>query len=105
MNGKNVRVIQRRSSACFLLEATHTVFIFGELGRQYFERDSPTEIHILSQVNLAHSTRANLGTNLVAAQSCAGGQGHKSNCRIVRFGVRRYLGTAHSNVVKPTALE
>src|SRR5438309_3851468 len=41
-DGQDVRMVQRRGSPRFLLKATHTLFIPGETGRQYFERDSAT---------------------------------------------------------------
>src|SRR5215831_13686529 len=58
VNREDVRVVERRGGAGFLLEAAQTIRIRGELGRQYFDGDLPTESWIFSQIDLTHSTCA-----------------------------------------------
>src|SRR5262245_7800012 len=58
VNGEDVRVVEGRSSARFLLKAQHALAILSEFLRQQFERDLSPESRILGQVNLTHSARA-----------------------------------------------
>src|SRR4030095_11724483 len=91
---KDVGMVQTGSSLCFLDEATHALGVRSNLGMENLQSNRAIELGIVGEIDFAHATRTNLGTNLVAAQSCAGGQGHRFP-RMARFWVRHRLrGTA-----------
>src|SRR5258708_28103161 len=54
----DVRVVQRRCGACFLLETTQTFTILDETSREEFQRYLAMELSIFSQINRSHSTFA-----------------------------------------------
>src|SRR5437588_12602918 len=64
-DGQDVWVVQRRGRPRFLLKAPHALVIPGETNRQYFDRDFATQAHIFGQVNVPHSTSADVFENLV----------------------------------------
>ena len=76
VDGEDVRVIERRGGAGFLLEAAQTVGITGELGGQHLDRDLATESRVFCQIDLAHSAGAELRDNLIMIEACARGNDH-----------------------------
>ena len=73
-------MIQRGNSPRFLQEATHAV-VASEIVRQNLQSDLAIELGVLGQVDLTHSTRAELGADFIAANSCA-----RVNCHAVILG-------------------
>src|SRR5215475_303106 len=67
MNREDVRMIQGRSCACFLLKATQPVFIPGELAPQQFECDPSTQTTIMRQKHFAHTTVSKEAYDFVVA--------------------------------------
>src|SRR5215475_11005449 len=76
VNREDVRVVERRGGAGFLLEAEQTVRILGELGGQDFDGDLATESRVFGQIDLAHSACAELRYNLIMVEACAWGNDH-----------------------------
>src|SRR5262245_18950283 len=66
-NGDDVRMVERRGRARFLLEALHPLLISSELLRQEFERQLTSEPGILREINFSHSARPQKRKNLVSA--------------------------------------
>src|SRR5438309_1769572 len=64
-DGQNVWVVQRRGRPRFLLKASHPLVVPGETSRQYLDRDFATQAHIFGQVNVTHSSGADVVENLV----------------------------------------
>src|SRR5262245_9094030 len=58
INGEDVRVVESRSGARFLLKSQRSLAILSESLWQQFERDLAPEPRVLGQVNLSHSARA-----------------------------------------------
>jgi hypothetical protein len=56
MNGANVRMIQRGSSARFQPESLECLWITGKLIRQKLECHSPAEFDVLRAINYSHSS-------------------------------------------------
>lgn len=73
---KNVRVIQRRGGARFLLEAAQSVGISRECRRQNFDRDIAHEPRIARSIDFAHAARADERADLIRAEVCAGWNRH-----------------------------
>src|ERR1051326_1689916 len=62
VDGQNVWMIECRSGFGFLHKAPHAIpGIVSDFGRLDFECDFSIELRIVSEVNLAHATRAELG--------------------------------------------
>jgi len=70
---RDVRMVERGCGSCFLSKAAHPILIAREFGRQNLQRDFSIELHILRQIHFAHSTRADLRADFIAAQSSANG--------------------------------
>src|SRR5215813_9871336 len=76
VNREDVRVVERRGGAGFLLEAAQAVRIPGELGGQQLDGDLATESRVFGQIDLAHSAGAKLRNNLIMVEACAWGYDH-----------------------------
>jgi hypothetical protein len=76
VNRKNVGMVQSARGTCLLLEATQSFRVIRIGSGKNFDRDIPAQLRVSSDVNLAHSTLANLRADFVAAQSCAWCEGH-----------------------------
>ena len=74
INREDVRMIERRGCAGFLLKAAHTVSVACEAGGQDFERDQTTEPRITREIDFAHAARTELALNFIAAEFLSGGQ-------------------------------
>src|SRR5262245_53692587 len=58
INSEDVRMVEGRSGARFLLKSQHSLAIMSEFLRQQFERDLAPEPRVFCQVNLSHPARA-----------------------------------------------
>src|SRR5207244_3409356 len=76
INMSNVRMVKRRCGLSFANEALHSVAIDGNLSGQNLQCNFTIQLSILRQIHFAHSTRANLCADFVAAEFCAGGETH-----------------------------
>src|ERR1051325_8489024 len=65
VNSDDVRVIECGSSLRFPLETLQAIAVIDNFSRKNFERYFAIEPHVLSQINLAHSTRPDLAGNAV----------------------------------------
>src|ERR1051325_7007159 len=64
INRDDIRVIQCRSGARFLLKAAQAIGVFGEGRRQNLERHVAAEPAVVSQINFAHPAATNERKNL-----------------------------------------
>src|SRR2546421_13057326 len=78
VNRDDVRVIERRSRVCFLIETAETIAVLGEPFSENFDGDLSTQARVFRQVNLAHPAFANLCADFVTAEFCAGTKSHYS---------------------------
>jgi hypothetical protein len=58
VDGDDVRMIQSRSGASFLLETAQPGFVTVERFGQELERDAAAQTCVLSQIHIAHPARA-----------------------------------------------
>jgi len=65
MNGDDVRVIQGRRGARFLLESAQAIFVAREFPGQNLEGDPPPQARIFGEVDFAHPASADLFDNPV----------------------------------------
>ena len=65
VDGDDVGVVERRDGTGLLLEAAEAVGIVREARREHFDRNVAAEARVAGAVDLAHSTFANLGKDLV----------------------------------------
>jgi hypothetical protein len=68
VDGQNVRVVQTRCGKGLTFEALQSIFVGGEIRMQDFDGDSPGQIEVVGEVDLAHATRTQRGANLVATK-------------------------------------
>ena len=68
MDGRDVRMIERRRRLRFLNKTPHPVLIGGQVGRKNFQRNFPIEFRVLGQIHLAHPARADLRDDAVMRQ-------------------------------------
>src|SRR5258706_5093471 len=61
----DVRVIQCRCGACFLLETTQTFSILDETSREEFQRYLSMELSVFSEIDLSHPAFAQQRNNLI----------------------------------------
>ena len=73
----DVRMIQRRGGAGFLLEPRKPVGFCGDLGKQHLQRDAAIQLPIAREIYLPHATRAEQVNNLETAELRAGRQRHR----------------------------
>ncbi len=66
----DVRVVERRRGARFLLEAPDRVGVAGERGPQQLHRDLAAKPGVVRQVDLAHPAAADQRQHLVGADPC-----------------------------------
>ena len=72
----DVRMLQSRRRACFLLESTEPLGVGGHFLGQYFDRDLSTQFEIAGLVHFSHAARAQLGEDFVVTEARAGLEGH-----------------------------
>lgn len=80
----NIRVIQRRRGAGFLLEARKALGIGGKLCREHLDGDFSAQAGVLGKVNFTHTAGAELLENLVGSQRISDHDPPPSPRRVVR---------------------
>src|SRR6185369_15770794 len=100
VNSDDVRVIECGSSLRFLLETLQAIAVIHNFSRKNFERYFAIEPHVLSQINLAHSTRPDLAGNAVTRDCSVSsqlfarcGRSARSRQRLIDF----YVSASESN--------
>jgi len=68
VNGRDIRVVQRRGRLGLLLEALPSVHVTGQLRREHLDGDLAVEPAILGQPHLTHAALAQLRDDPVGAQ-------------------------------------
>jgi len=76
IDGQNVWMIQGAGRLGLLLEPPQAFRVLRKGCRKNFDRHFAIKLGIFGQVHLAHSTRADLRTDFVTAEFCAGSQAH-----------------------------
>ena len=71
MNGANVGMIQRGSSARLALKALERLLVAGKFIGKEFQRDLPAEARVLSLIDDAHASAAELLQNPVVGNGLA----------------------------------
>src|SRR5438046_6527888 len=79
VNGKDVWMIEGRSGARLLLEATQPLFIPGKVAAQQFERHLATEACIMSQKDFTHAPAPDAAPYLVMTDLFA----DNGNCLVI----------------------
>ncbi len=72
----DVRMIQRRDSACFAIEPFTELRIAGELRRQDFDGDVASQPRIARAIDFAHPARSKRGHDLVRAEPSSSRKRH-----------------------------
>ena len=67
VNMLQVRMIERRHNASFLLKALDLLLVVSESRQEDLEGDPPSEPRVLGQIHLTHAARAELRLDLVGA--------------------------------------
>jgi hypothetical protein len=71
IHGEDVRVVQRRRGAGFLLESIEAIDVGRECRGEYFDRNITSEPRIARTVHLAHAACAECGHDLVRPEASA----------------------------------
>src|SRR5882724_4208217 len=79
MNGEDVRMVESRCGACFLLESQQTVCVIGERSRQDFDGDLTIQARVTAAIDFTHPSRAKLRQDFIRAKLCARGNRHFFN--------------------------
>ena len=69
---EDVRVIQCRGCARFLLESREAIRVGDERGWQHLDRDVPLQPGVSAAIHLTHAARADLGSDFIWAEASAG---------------------------------
>ena len=72
---EDVRVVQRRGRAGFLLESMEAIDVGRECAGQYLDRNVTPEPRIARAIDLAHAAHSDLGGDLIRAEARSRGQG------------------------------
>src|SRR5262245_29816395 len=78
-NREDVRMIQRRRGARFLLKAAKTIGIGRQRGRQDLDRDVATQPRVARPIDLAHSPSADGIEDFVGTEVTAWAQSHRDS--------------------------
>ena len=90
VHGEDVRVVQRRRRAGFLLESMQAIDVGRKCRGKYFDRNITSESRIARPVDLTHAADAEHSLNLIRAESSTGGQCHWRLGLYSRVGVPSY---------------
>src|SRR6266550_5794936 len=71
VNVSDVRMVEGGGGLRFLNEAAHAIAVTGEIGRENLECNLAAELGIFSEINFAHSARADLRANFVMLEFCS----------------------------------
>ncbi len=82
VDGADVRMVQRRGGLGFALKTGENLRVFGDIVRQEFEGDKPSELHILSLVDNTHPAAAEFFDDAIVRDGLAdhGGAGLRVQC-------------------------
>jgi hypothetical protein len=69
-------MVQRREHFRFPLNARQSIRVGGHRLGKYFDGDLTLQVCVGRPVDLAHPAHADLGGDLIRAESCARGEGH-----------------------------
>src|SRR6476620_5223993 len=72
MNGRNIRMIERRRSLRFLNETAHAVLVCIKVSGEGFQRDFAIKLCVLGQIHFTHSSSADFGNDAVVRESGIG---------------------------------
>ena len=72
----DIRMVQSRGGACFLLESPKPMGVRGHLLGQDFDSDFATEFEVFGLVHFAHTAAPQVGEDFVVAEASAGLEGH-----------------------------
>ena len=73
MDRRDVRVIQRRESLGFTLEAREPISVVRERLGQDLDRDVAIQLRVAGPINLPHAPFADAGDNFVDTETGTGG--------------------------------
>src|SRR5258708_7382890 len=76
INRDYVWMIDCRNGPGFLLKPANAIFVTSQFRQQDFQRDLASELHILSQVDGAHSAGTQRRNDFVMTQLCSCGNFH-----------------------------
>jgi len=76
VDGEDVRVIQRRDRARFLLEAAQAVRVGRDRRRKGFDGDIPIEARVVGALDLAHAAGPYRAEDFIRTAPRAGRQAH-----------------------------
>ena len=76
MDLRDVRMVERREDLRFALEPGQAIRIGGESFRQDLQGDIAVELRVVRPLHFAHAAFANLGGDLVVAESGADCERH-----------------------------
>ncbi len=79
VNRQDIRMVQRRDSASFLLEARQAFHVASPRFRQDFQRNVAAEARIAGAIHFPHPARTERRKDFVRTQFSAGGQDHRSS--------------------------
>src|SRR6266542_7005984 len=71
VDGKNVWMVKRRRSLCFLAEPVHPLLIAGNFFRKNLQGNFAIEPGVLCEIDFAHPARAELPLDFVMAEFCS----------------------------------
>ena len=77
VDGRNIRVVERRQNPRFALEPCEPVLIRREQPWQNLDRDLAMQLGIARAVDLAHAACAQLREDLIGTESCADIERHR----------------------------
>ena len=83
VDGRDVRMIQRREDFRFALEPRHSFRVSRDRLWQDLDGDIAIELRVARAIYLAHATGAEGGDNLVRTEARASGQWHESRLILV----------------------
>ena len=76
IDGRDVRVVERREQLRFLLEAPPAVLVFEEILRQDLQRHDSLEPRVAGPIDLAHPSGSEGGEDLVRSELLSRGERH-----------------------------
>ena len=95
MDGDDVGMVQRGSGLCLLHKALHPIRMSSNISGQNLQRNSAIKFRILRQIHFSHSTFTDFRADFVAAEFCAGGNGHVVWRKLLACGFRVTAFTAN----------
>ena len=94
VQGADVRMIEPRDDACLALEASSSLRIRGEIGRQHLDGHEAVEARVARLVDLSHAAGCEKRDDLIGAQPRADGKARGRRDLLARIG-REARGPVH----------